>query len=117
LYGAVDEAIQKAERPLWITGHSLGGALALLAAWRFQRNFLEVDEIVTFGAPMIGNQTAAEAFQKAFAAKISRYVNLEDPVPLLPSVSLLANAYVHCPNEVALTAAQAAASALDALKQ
>ena len=117
LYSAVDEAIQEAERPLWITGHSLGGALALLAAWRFQRNFLEVDEIVTFGAPMIGNQAAADAFQKAFAAKISRYVNLEDPVPLLPSVSLLANPYVHCPTEVALSAAQAVASALDALKE
>ena len=66
---------------------------------------------------MIGNQAAADAFQKAFAAKISRYVNLEDPVPLLPSVSLLANPYVHCPTEVALSAAQAVASALDALKE
>ena len=26
LYSAVDEAIQEAERPLWITGHSLGGS-------------------------------------------------------------------------------------------
>lgn len=117
LFSAVDEAMQKAERPLWITGHSLGGALALLSAWRFQRNFIKVDEIVTFGAPMIGNQTAADAFEREFAAKISRYVNFEDPVPLLPSVSLLANTYVHCPTEVALTPAQAAASALDALKQ
>jgi hypothetical protein len=117
LFSAVDEAIQKAERPLWITGHSLGGALALLSAWRFQRNFIKVDEIVTFGAPMIGNQTAADAFEKEFATKISRYVNFEDPVPLLPSVSLMANVYVHCPTEVELSPAQAAASALDALKQ
>jgi len=113
---AVEEAMKKAERPLWVTGHSLGGALALLAAWRFERSFLPVDEIVTFGAPMIGNQTAADAFEKKFAKKISRYVNFEDPVPLLPSVSLLANTYVHCPTEVSLRDA-AAGSALDALRQ
>ncbi|WP_206107878.1 lipase family protein [Paludisphaera rhizosphaerae] len=116
LHTAVEEAMQKAERPLWITGHSLGGALALLSAWRFERTFLPVDEIVTFGAPMIGNQTAADAFEKKFAKKISRYVNFEDPVPLLPTVSLFANTYVHCPTEVSLRDA-AAASALDALKQ
>lgn len=116
LHTAVEEAMQKAERPLWITGHSLGGALALMAAWRFERTFLPIDEIVTFGAPMIGNQTAADAFEKKFAKKISRYVNFEDPVPLLPTVSLLANTYVHCPTEVSLRDA-AAASALDALKQ
>jgi hypothetical protein len=116
LFAAVDEAMQKAERPLWITGHSLGGALALLSAWRFQRNFIAVHEIVTFGAPMIGNKAAADAFEKEFAAKISRYVNFEDPVPLLPSVSLMANTYIHCPTEVPLSPEQAA-TALEALKQ
>ena len=95
------------ERPLWVTGHSLGGALALLAAWRFQRNFLAVHEIVTFGAPMIGNEAAAKAFEQEFSGKIFRFVDLEDLVPHLPSVSLLANAYTHCLNEVALSVAEA----------
>ena len=99
------------ERPLWVTGHSLGGAIALLAAWRFQRNFLSVQEIVTFGAPMIGNDAAARAFEQEFAGKIYRYVDMEDVVPHLPSVSLLANAYQHCLNEVALSAAEVAAAA------
>ncbi|AMV37905.1 lipase family protein [Planctomyces sp. SH-PL62] len=117
LFAAVDEALRQAERPLWVTGHSLGGALALLAAWRFERNFLAVDEVVTFGAPMIGNDAAASAFEERFAKKISRYVNLEDPVPLLPSVSLLTNTYVHCPTEVPLADDPSAASALDALKR
>ncbi len=40
-----------------------------------------------------------------------RYVDLEDVVPHLPSVSLLANAYTHCLNEVPLSAAEAAAAA------
>ena len=119
LFTAVDQALKTKERPLWITGHSLGGALALLTAWRFQRGFLAVHEIVTFGAPMIGNETASKAFEQAFSGKIFRYVDLEDVVPHLPSVSLLANAYTHCLNEVPLSAAQAAAAAagLEALKQ
>ena len=118
LLTAVEEAQKIKERPLWITGHSLGGAIALLAAWRFQRNFLTVQEIVTFGAPMIGNDAAARAFEQEFSGKIYRYVDLNDVVPHLPSVSLLANAYQHCLNEVALSAAEiAAAAGLKALGQ
>lgn len=118
LFAAIDQAQKTKERPLWITGHSLGGALALLAGWRFNRNFISVNEIVTFGAPMIGNDTAAKAFEQQFTGKIFRYVDLEDVVPHLPSVSLLANAYTHCLNEVPLTAAEAAATAaLETLKQ
>jgi triacylglycerol lipase len=117
LFAAVDQALKAKERPLWVTGHSLGGALALLAAWRFNRNFLSVNEIITFGAPMIGNDTAAKAFEQEFSGKIFRYVDLEDVVPHLPSVSLLANAYTHCLNEVPLSAVQAAAVGLETLKQ
>ena len=108
LLAAVEEAQKAKERPLWITGHSLGGALALLAAWRLQRSFIAVQEIVTFGAPMIGNDAASQAFAREFPGKIFRYVDLEDLVPHLPTVSLIANAYSHCLSEVALSAAEAA---------
>jgi triacylglycerol lipase len=116
LFAAADQAQKAKERPLWITGHSLGGAIALLAAWRFQRNFLAVHEIVTFGAPMIGNEAAAKAFEQEFSGKIYRYVDLEDMVPHLPSVSLLANAYKHCLNEIVMSAPQVAMAAAAGLK-
>ena len=87
-----------------------------MAAWRLQRNFISVHEVVTFGAPMVGNDAAARAFEKEFAGKIFRFVNLEDPVPLLPSISLVANSYAHCQSEVSMAAA-AIASALDSLKE
>jgi triacylglycerol lipase len=112
LLAAVDAAMKAKERPLWITGHSLGGALALLAAWRLLRSFIPVHQVYTFGSPMIGNATAAEAFQAEFSDKIFRYVDEEDLVPLLPAFSLVANPYGHCLNEVALGAVvQAAAEA------
>jgi hypothetical protein len=111
LSARVDQALKEKERPLWVTGHSLGGALALLAAWRLQRNFISVCEVVTFGAPMIGNETASKAFEQEFPGKIFRYVDVEDVVPLLPSVSLVANAYSHCQSEVSLTAGQVATAA------
>jgi surfactin synthase thioesterase subunit len=109
LFSAVNAEIEKKERPLWITGHSLGGALALLSAWRLNRQFIPIHEIVTFGAPMIGNDAAASAFKQEFDGKIFRFVNDEDPVPLLPTVSLVANTYTHCPDEVSLAAVAAAA--------
>jgi hypothetical protein len=117
LLAAVTEAVEAGDRPLWITGHSMGGSLALLAAWRLQRNFITVHEIVTFGAPMTGNLATAQAFEQEFAGKIFRYVNLEDPVPLLPSISLdLAfNTYAHCQTEVSLAAVQALASATSSI--
>jgi triacylglycerol lipase len=119
MLAAVNNAIKTKERPVWITGHSLGGALALMAAWRLQRSFISIQEIVTFGAPMIGNDAAAKAFEQEFSGKIYRFVDLEDVVPHLPSVSLIANAYTHCQNEVGLGAelVAAATNGLDAMKQ
>jgi pimeloyl-ACP methyl ester carboxylesterase len=105
LFAAVDAAVKAKDRPLWITGHSLGGSLALLAAWRLQQNFITVFQVTTFGAPMVGNQAAAEAFQKEFPGKIARYVDGLDLVPLLPTVSLIANTYTHCLAEEMLEAA------------
>jgi len=96
LFAAVDAAQRRRERPLWVTGHSLGGALALLAAWRFQQQFLAVHAVHTFGAPMVGNDAAAAAFQREFPGRIFRYVDALDLVPVLPTVSLIANTYTHC---------------------
>jgi pimeloyl-ACP methyl ester carboxylesterase len=108
LFAAVDALQEKAERPLWLTGHSLGGALALLAAWRFQRKFVSVHQVYTFGAPMIGNAAAAQAFEKEFPGKIFRYIDDRDMVPRLPTMSLLANEYGHCLTEMIVNIAKAA---------
>src|SRR5262245_5132499 len=102
---------KKSDRPLWLTGHSLGGALALLAAWRFKRKFVPVHQVYTFGAPMVGNAEVAQAIDREFPDKVFRYVNSADPVPRLPTVSLIANAYGHCQKEMLLSTAAAAGAA------
>jgi hypothetical protein len=100
----VSAELKASERPLWLTGHSLGGALALLAGWLFLRRFLNVHQIYTFGAPMIGNKDAMAAFDRELKGKIFRYINTEDPVPQLPTLSLLANEFCHCDKEIPLGA-------------
>tara|TARA_R110002049_G_scaffold27321_2_gene94007 strand:+ start:74971 stop:75885 length:915 start_codon:yes stop_codon:yes gene_type:complete len=100
LYASVDQRFAASERPVWVTGHSLGGALALLFAWRLHQNFIPVHQVCTFGAPMIGNQAAAAAFAREFPSKVFRYVDAGDLVPRLPMMSLLHNNYNHCEQEI-----------------
>ncbi len=96
LFPAVEAECQKQDRPLWVTGHSLGGALALLAAWLLKRQFVNVHQVVTFGGPMVGNAEVSAAIDREFGGKVTRYVNGPDPVPLMPMMSLLTNDYAHC---------------------
>jgi hypothetical protein len=114
LLAAIESEHKKNERPIWLTGHSLGGALALLAGWLLRRKFINVHQIYTFGGPMIGNDVVVQAFAREFPDKIFRYVNRPDPVPKLPTISLIANHYGHCGAETLLGEA---AAALDLFKQ
>ena len=66
------------EYPLYLTGHSLGGALAVLCAYFQPKDNLAA--CYTFGAPRLGNY---EFFQE-FYTPIYRVVNSFDPVTLLP---------------------------------
>lgn len=63
---------------MWITGHSLGGALALLAASRLPLS--AVQGVCTFGAPRIGDRL----FSKGYAPKAYLMVNNNDVVAHLP---------------------------------
>jgi triacylglycerol lipase len=117
LFAAVDAERKQNDRPIWITGHSLGGALAMLAAWRFKRKFVPLHQLYTFGAPMIGNDLVAQAFDRELPERIFRYVNFPDPVPKLPTVSLIANHYCHCGKEMLLGAVAAGGAVTDFFQQ
>ena len=102
LFASVEGLTRQDERPVWLTGHSLGGALALLCAWRMHQHFLPIHQVYTFGAPMIGNDATAKAYEKEFPGRIFRYVDRCDLVPKLPTMSLLSNQYGHCQQEIVI---------------
>ncbi|UTW51756.1 lipase family protein [bacterium SCSIO 12827] len=64
--------------PLYITGHSLGGALAVTATW-FQL-CRSLAACYTFGAPRVCDQDLMDEFK----TPIYRIVNGPDPVPFVP---------------------------------
>ncbi len=75
----IDELLKGDEDlPLFITGHSLGGALATLATW--YRSGESLAACYTFGAPRVGDAGLMDRFR----TPIYRIVNGIDPVPFVP---------------------------------
>lgn len=67
-------------RRLCLTGHSLGGAAATLAGARLLSANVSPEqvEVITFGAPAVGNEAFADKFSPSLA--LTRVVNSGDPV-------------------------------------
>ncbi len=77
--------------PLYITGHSLGAALATVATQYLEANPAFSGQIAacyTFGSPRVGN----DQFDRDFKSAIYRVVNTTDIVTVIP---LLAMGYIH----------------------
>lgn len=69
---------------IWFTGHSLGGALAVLAAWRLiieTKDIHFAQGIYTFGQPCTGGKKFVNAFNKRLKSRTFRFVNHNDAVP------------------------------------
>jgi triacylglycerol lipase len=75
---------QRSQQQLILTGHSLGGALAVLAADQFQRCGHDVNGVYTFGCPRIGDRTFAMQYNRRLYNHTYRLVNHKDVVPHLP---------------------------------
>jgi len=71
---------------LWITGHSLGAALATLATARLRLGSTPkpVTGLYTFGQPRVGNRSFAQAFDQDFKPRAFRFVNNNDVVTQVP---------------------------------
>ena len=75
--------LQKEGLRLWFTGHSLGAALATLAACRYEESGRDrrVQGLYTFGSPRVGDRAFAEAFS---VSNHHRFVNNNDIVTRVP---------------------------------
>lgn len=84
-----DEVLHDIVRPapypnVLTIGHSLGGALATLAALDVQYNFPDMDiGSVTFGSPRVGNSEFAASYNRR-VPNTTRVVNDKDLVQFLP---------------------------------
>lgn len=70
------------DKALWFTGHSLGGALALLAAASHAGQ--SPAGLVTFGQPRLLVRSSARKMRELFGARYARIVNDNDVVAKIP---------------------------------
>lgn len=65
-------------KPLWLTGHSLGAAIATLLAYQLPER---VKALYTFGSPCVGTIAFVNSFnEKGLGAKTYRYLHGKDAV-------------------------------------
>jgi pimeloyl-ACP methyl ester carboxylesterase len=80
-------------KPILLTGHSMGGAQAVMSAVRLAQMGLPVDQIYIFAVPRLGDETYARFVEKILPNRIWRFVNNEDIVPRLPPPPVAADAF------------------------
>ena len=83
---ALDHGAER--KPLYVTGHSAGGALATLAARRLHECHVPVRGAVVFSSPRVGDR----AFAGSFPVPLVRVERRHDVVPHLPLPPSLAHA-------------------------
>lgn len=70
---------------LWVTGHSLGGAIAVACAYDIvSGDKYPLDGVVTFGQPMLAQRDLAEYLDRELLGRYARFVNEADVVPRVP---------------------------------
>lgn len=77
------EQLASSDRKLLLTGHSLGGALAVVAAADMWTDF-PADAIYTFGQPRVGKGDFAAFGNQRFSSRFYRFVNDDDVVTRVP---------------------------------
>jgi predicted lipase len=84
---------------LFVTGHSLGAAMAAHCAAEFVHQGMKVSTSYSYGMPRVGNQKLEEWF-KSVVPGMFRLVHHKDPVPHLPANNW---GFHHMPYEVFYT--------------
>ena len=92
------------DRPVCITGHSLGGSVAVLLAAILDRRGYKDVSVVTFGQPKVTDAHGAELLGEL---DVLRVVFDDDPIPLVPPFTIGdgdPDAYCHFGAEVVIKA-------------
>ena len=94
--GFADSALQvyqfakpllKSDYETRISGHSLGGAAAVIVLMLLKEDGFKLGTAITFGQPMVTNRAGAQKYR---TLPLLRFVNAKDPIPWLPPVEVFA---------------------------
>ena len=86
----------------YVTGHSLGAAIATLLMMHMQVDGYKLVKSYNFGQPKVTNSQGLKRYENL---PVVRVVNAEDPVPLVPPITLISSvhgAYEHLGEEIVL---------------
>jgi hypothetical protein len=70
-----------------VTGHSYGGAAAVIVLMLLKEDGLKLGQAMTFGQPKVTNRDGVRKYR---SLPLLRFINDKDPVPLLPPFELFA---------------------------
>jgi len=84
-------SIAKSRKYVWITGHSLGGALAALVAANLKREEISAT-VYSYGQPRLGYWNFSDRFDHELTGRNYRFINQSDIVARLPPGLL----FKHC---------------------
>ena len=82
LFPKVIKNLPDDEKPIAVTGHSLGGAMAVIMTGFLLKSGYNVKELYTYGQPRVGNRQFCERIQRD--CDWQRFVNNNDIVPRVP---------------------------------
>ena len=85
IWQAYKDRISVSKRPLFITGHSLGGAMATIAAARLVHHDLPFTSVYTFGQPRALTRETARIFNAECSSRFYRFHNNNDLVTRVPA--------------------------------
>lgn len=81
-------SLAESQRPIWVVGHSLGGAIAQLVATQLVRDGLVPEQIITFGAPQVGDDDWVDHYADVgLTQRTSLWVNDRDVIARYPTVA------------------------------
>ena len=78
------KANRKNKENVYVVGHSLGGAMAVLVAEALTNDGIPVKELRTYGQPRVGNRQFRQHLEGCDIGAYIRYVNNNDIVPRVP---------------------------------
>lgn len=84
MYEYYKELAEKSEKPLLLTGHSVGGSIASIAAAILEYDNYPVHSIYTFGQPRVLTKKCAHKYDKQFEGRYYRFRYRSDIAAAVP---------------------------------